>query len=156
MTETLAEKACEPHGGGVAPLKHDEAQRFQEQSPDWKLSEGALRIPRTFRFHNFGEASAIVWEVGELAETEGHHPDISFGRGYVTFFPRTPVRPLDLGAHKICESDVQATQFTSLGLVWARRLRSIAAPSYVGHGSRSRCKTPIAPPARYRESGRRL
>jgi 4a-hydroxytetrahydrobiopterin dehydratase len=35
----------------------------------------------SFRFRNFREALAFVQEVGELAETEGHHPDISFGWG---------------------------------------------------------------------------
>ena len=30
----------------------------------------------------FGEALHFVQRVGELAETEGHHPDISFGWGY--------------------------------------------------------------------------
>src|SRR5262245_6820704 len=39
---------------------------------------------RTFRFRNFREALAFVQRVGELAETEGHHPDISFGWGYAT------------------------------------------------------------------------
>jgi len=41
----------------------------------------ARRIERTFRFRNFREALAFVQRVGELAETEGHHPDISFGWG---------------------------------------------------------------------------
>src|SRR5712691_9699494 len=30
------------------------------------------------------EAGAFVQEIGELAEVEGHHPDISFGWGYAT------------------------------------------------------------------------
>jgi pterin-4a-carbinolamine dehydratase len=34
-----------------------------------------------FRFRNFREALAFVQRVGELAESEGHHPDISFGWG---------------------------------------------------------------------------
>ena len=89
MTETLAEKTCTPCRGGVPPLTRDEAQRFQKQAPDWELGEGALRIQRTFQFHNFREALAFVQEVGELAETEGHHPDISFGWGYVTVFLST-------------------------------------------------------------------
>ena len=38
----------------------------------------------TFRYRNFREALAFVQEVGELAETEGHHPDVSFGWGYAT------------------------------------------------------------------------
>ena len=84
MTETLAEKTCTPCRGGVPPLTRDEAQRFQAQAPDWELADDAHRIERTFRFRNFREALAFVQEVGELAETEGHHPDISFGWGYVT------------------------------------------------------------------------
>ena len=83
MTETLAEKTCTPCRGGVPPLARDEAQRFQAQAPDWELGDDAHRIQRTFRFRNFREALAFVQEVGELAEAEGHHPDISFGWGYV-------------------------------------------------------------------------
>ena len=44
---------------------------------------------RTFRFRNFDEAFAFVQQVGELAEAEGHHPDISFGWGYVTVMMQT-------------------------------------------------------------------
>jgi 4a-hydroxytetrahydrobiopterin dehydratase len=79
MTETLAEKTCTPCRGGVPPLARDEALHFQKQAPDWELRDDAHRIERTFRFRNFREALAFVQQVGELAETEGHHPDISFG-----------------------------------------------------------------------------
>src|SRR5215470_4160400 len=84
MTETLAEKTCTPCRGGVPPLARDEALRFQIQAPEWELRDDARRIDRTFRFRNFREALAFVQRVGELAETEGHHPDISFGWGYAT------------------------------------------------------------------------
>ncbi len=84
MTETLAEKTCTPCRGGVPPLTRDEAQRFQAQAPDWELDDDANRIQRTLRFRNFREALTFVQEVGELAESEGHHPDISFGWGYAT------------------------------------------------------------------------
>ena len=84
MSEILAQKTCTPCRGGVPPLTRDEAQRFQAQAPNWELGENAHRIQRTFRFRNFREALAFVQEVGELAETEGHHPDINFGWGYVT------------------------------------------------------------------------
>ena len=84
MTETLAEKTCTPCRGGVPPLARDEALRFQAQAPDWELRDEARRIERTFRFHNFREALAFVQQVGELAESEGHHPDISFGWGRAT------------------------------------------------------------------------
>lgn len=54
------------------------------QVPQWGVGNEALRIERTFRFRNFREALTFVQQVGELAEAEGHHPDISFGWGYVT------------------------------------------------------------------------
>jgi 4a-hydroxytetrahydrobiopterin dehydratase len=84
MTETLAEKTCTPCRGGIPPLTRDEAERLQARTPDWELADDAHRIKRTFRFHNFRESLAFVQKVGELAETEGHHPDISFGWGYAT------------------------------------------------------------------------
>jgi len=54
------------------------------QAPDWQLSEEAHHIERSFRFSNFRDALTFVQEVGELAEAEGHHPNISFGWGNAT------------------------------------------------------------------------
>ena len=51
--------------------------------------DDAHRIERTFHFWNFREALSFVQKVGELAEAEGHHPDISFGWGYGTVSLRT-------------------------------------------------------------------
>ena len=84
MTETLAEKTCAPCRGGIPPLTRDEAQRFQSQAPGWELRDDAHRIERAFRFRNFRDALTFVQQVGELAEAEGHHPDVSFGWGYAT------------------------------------------------------------------------
>jgi 4a-hydroxytetrahydrobiopterin dehydratase len=79
MNTLLVEKTCTPCRGGVPPLTRDEAERLRAQAPDWNLVDDAHRIERTFRFGNFREALSFVHQVGELAETEGHHPDISFG-----------------------------------------------------------------------------
>ncbi len=68
--------------GGIPPLTKGEAQSFHAQVAKWELSDEARRIERNFGFKNFGEALAFVQKVGELAEAEGHHPDISFGWGY--------------------------------------------------------------------------
>jgi len=84
MTETLDAKTCTPCRGGIPPLSPDEAAHFQAHTPHWELRDAAKRIERTFRFSNFREALAFVAEVGELAEREGHHPDVSFGWGYAT------------------------------------------------------------------------
>jgi 4a-hydroxytetrahydrobiopterin dehydratase len=84
MTKTLAEKKCTPCRGGIPPLTRQEAVRFQAQTPSWELRDDGHRIEQNFRFRNFQEALGFVRNVGELAETEGHHPDISFGWGYAT------------------------------------------------------------------------
>jgi len=82
VSEPLNERSCTPCRGGVAPLERQEAERFQSQVRDWNLVDDARRIERSFRFVNFRDALDFVRAVGELAEAEGHHPDIRFGWGY--------------------------------------------------------------------------
>ena len=62
---------------------------FNRKLRIWELRDDGHRIERTFRFRNFQEALGFVGKVGDLAETEGHHPDISFGWGYATISLRT-------------------------------------------------------------------
>ena len=89
MITNLAEKTCTPCRGGIPPLTRDEAEALHTQAPDWQLLDDARRIERTFRFRNFRDALSFVQQLGELAEAEGHHPDISFGWGYATVSLRT-------------------------------------------------------------------
>jgi 4a-hydroxytetrahydrobiopterin dehydratase len=81
---SLAAKSCTPCRGGVPPLAPEEVSAHQRQTPEWSVQDEARRIARTFKFRNFAEAFAFVGQVAHLAEAEGHHPDISFGWGYVT------------------------------------------------------------------------
>ena len=80
----LTTKTCVPCRGGVPPLTADAAARYLGEAPGWQLLESATRIERRLRFGNFAETLAFVNKVAELAEAEGHHPDISFGWGYCT------------------------------------------------------------------------
>jgi 4a-hydroxytetrahydrobiopterin dehydratase len=89
MTAALAEKTCTPCRGGVPPLTPEEAEGYRAEAPEWSLRDEATRIERTYRFKNFAEALAFVRRAGDLAETEAHHPDISFGWGYATISLRT-------------------------------------------------------------------
>ena len=89
MTTTLAEKACTPRRGGVPPLTAQQAEELRVQAPEWALVNDAHRIERTFRFGDFREALTFVQKVGDVAETEGHHPDVNFGWGYATVSLRT-------------------------------------------------------------------
>ena len=73
MTE-LAEKHCVACEKGTPPLTEDEAQGLAESTPGWELADNILS--RRFRFRDFREAMAFVNRVADLAEGEGHHPDI--------------------------------------------------------------------------------
>jgi 4a-hydroxytetrahydrobiopterin dehydratase len=89
MTAHLAEKTCTPCRGGIPPLTRDEAENLRAEAPEWQLLDEARRLERSFRFRNFREALTFVQQVGELAEAEGHHPDITFGWGFATVSLRT-------------------------------------------------------------------
>lgn len=80
----LAQKSCTPCQGGVPKLGSAEAEGLRAEVPEWKLREAPDRIERTFRFPDFAAAFGLVTKVAELAEEEGHHPDIAFGWGYAT------------------------------------------------------------------------
>jgi 4a-hydroxytetrahydrobiopterin dehydratase len=84
MTEVLVSKTCTPCRGGIPPLTREQAQLLHAQAPQWQLLEEAGRIEWSFRFGNFREALSFVQKIGELAEAEGHHPNISFGWGNAT------------------------------------------------------------------------
>jgi 4a-hydroxytetrahydrobiopterin dehydratase len=86
--QLLLKRPAHP-AAAVPPLTREEAETFLVQAPAWALLDEAHRIERTFRFRNFREALIFVQQLGELAESEGHHPDISFGWGYVTVSLRT-------------------------------------------------------------------
>ena len=79
---SLTDKSCVPCRGGVPPLTPGEAGGYGKQVPEWALTHDATRIERDFKFANFAKAIRFVNRVGDLAEAEGHHPDITFGWGY--------------------------------------------------------------------------
>lgn len=89
MSSMLAEKSCVPCRGGIPPLGAEEAEELHRQAPDWTLADAATRLERTYKFRNFAGSFAFVERAAELAESEGHHPDISFGWGYATISLRT-------------------------------------------------------------------
>jgi 4a-hydroxytetrahydrobiopterin dehydratase len=82
MSDDLLSKTCTPCQGGIPPLSRSEAEAYMARVPGWKFTDEGRAIERSFRFKNFKEALDFVLKIGALAETEGHHPDISFGWGW--------------------------------------------------------------------------
>ena len=84
MTETLTQKHCVACSGDTPPLKPEEIFRLREQVPEWEVSSGR-KLVRRFEFRDFTEAIAFVNKVAEIAEAEGHHPNITIDYKRVTF-----------------------------------------------------------------------
>jgi 4a-hydroxytetrahydrobiopterin dehydratase len=70
----LTKKHCVPCEGGVKPFTKQQARKYLEQVKSWKLVGN--KIEREFKFKNFLQAMKFVNNVAQLAEDEGHHPDI--------------------------------------------------------------------------------
>jgi 4a-hydroxytetrahydrobiopterin dehydratase len=80
----LKSKKCVPCQGGIPPLTLKEASQLLKQTEGWNLVEASTRIRRTFTFKNFMQAQAFAVKVGNLAEPEDHHPNITYGWGFCT------------------------------------------------------------------------
>jgi len=78
----LSTKACVPCRGGIPPLKGKELAALAQQVSGWKVVN-EHHIEKSFAFPDFRSALAFVNRVGELAEREGHHPDIYLTWGRV-------------------------------------------------------------------------
>ena len=78
----LARRSCVPCRGGVPPLRGDDLKSISAQVPDWSVVDGH-HLERDFAFPDFQKALDFTNEVGALAETEGHHPDIYLAWGKV-------------------------------------------------------------------------
>ncbi len=79
----LASKACVPCRGGVPPLQGEELKRLGSQVDGWNVVD-EHHLERSFKFPDFKTALAFTDRVGELAEEQGHHPDIFLSWGKVT------------------------------------------------------------------------
>ena len=68
----------------------EEIAELSPQVPDWELVEvdGVPRLRRSFEFANFADALAFTDAVGEIAEQEGHHPELvtEWGRTTVSWW----------------------------------------------------------------------
>lgn len=72
----LSQHHCVPCEGGTAPLTRQEFTVYLDQVKDWTILND-LALERDFTLKNFKAAVAFINAVAEVAESEGHHPDIT-------------------------------------------------------------------------------
>ena len=84
MTE-LYKKKCVACDGSIPAFDKTEIHKYLKKVDDWDVlsdNENIFYLKKDFKFKNFSESQKFVYSVGDIAEAEGHHPDISFGWGY--------------------------------------------------------------------------
>jgi len=80
----LADGHCTPCEGGTPPLAGEARDRLMQQlDADWRCVDGH-HLERDYAFKDFRSALAFTNAVGELAEAEGHHPELVTTWGQVT------------------------------------------------------------------------
>ncbi len=80
----LLNKKCVPCEGGILPFDIREIHKYQKKIDEWDVKKNEKKtyfLEKNFIFKNFISSQNFVNNVGEIAEEEGHHPDISFGMG---------------------------------------------------------------------------
>ena len=74
--DILSGKKCEPCEGGVAPYSLEEARAQLELLEGWELSHDGQRIRKEWTVTNFMAGLGFFNKVAEIAEDDGHHPDL--------------------------------------------------------------------------------
>lgn len=91
MSTELARKNCIPCQGGVPPLPEPEVRRLLGELDGWSLND-QQHLEKSYDFKDFREGFEFVKRIGEMAEEQGHHPDIYLAWGRVV---------LEVWTHKI-------------------------------------------------------
>lgn len=65
-------------------MTHREAEAMLTHVEGWSLASGVKKISKQFKFKNFKDAMEFANKITDIAESEGHHPDLSIGWGKVS------------------------------------------------------------------------
>ncbi len=74
--QQLTTRKCEPCEGGVDPCPLPFVKEQLQRLSGWHLTDNNQRIRKEWKVKNFMAGMAFFEKVAELAEADGHHPDI--------------------------------------------------------------------------------
>lgn len=83
MNSTLAKKECKACDGGTPALKGKALQQLKSQLCDGWHVINEQSLERQLKFPDFRHALEFTNRIGEIAEEQGHHPDIYLTYGEV-------------------------------------------------------------------------
>jgi 4a-hydroxytetrahydrobiopterin dehydratase len=82
----LSKQSCEACRADAPKVSDEDLKLLMPDIPDWSVIvvDGVMQLSREFGFKNFAQAMAFSNRVGDIAETEDHHPAILTEWGKVT------------------------------------------------------------------------
>ena len=88
----VVERLRDPEVGcpwDIPPFNADEIHKYLKKIDGWQVLEDKIdgfHLIKSFKFDNFLKSQEFVNKVGEIAESEGHHPDLWFGWGRLVYY----------------------------------------------------------------------
>ena len=90
---SLLQKKCKPcEDKNMKPLGKESAEELLREVSEWDMAKDGKKISREFKFRDFLGSMGFIDKVADIAEIEGHHPDIHIYYDKVV---------LDLSTHSI-------------------------------------------------------
>ena len=82
MNIELKNQKCQACSGNTPKFDEKQITKNLSKLDKWLVNDEQKMIYKKFEFKTFKQALNFINKVGEVADLEGHHPDISFGWGY--------------------------------------------------------------------------
>lgn len=79
----LAQKKCVACESGAKPMSRTDAEAMLGHVKGWSISPDGKSLSKQFIFRNYVQAMNFASHITPIAESEGHHPDLSIGWGRV-------------------------------------------------------------------------
>ena len=90
---TNIQKKCKPcEDKNMKPLDKESAEELLREVSEWDMAKDGKKISREFKCRDFLGSMGFIDKVADIAEIEGHHPDIHIYYDKVV---------LDLSTHSI-------------------------------------------------------
>ena len=75
-----------PNDGNTNPFNRIKINKYLKKVDGWSVKKNNNKnyyLEKEIKFKTFTESHQFTNTISKIAELEGHHPDISFGWGYV-------------------------------------------------------------------------
>ena len=82
MNMELKNQKCQACSGNTPKFDEKQISDILSKLNSWSVNDEQKMIYKKFNFKTFKQALNFTNKVGEIADLEGHHPDISLGWGY--------------------------------------------------------------------------